>query len=172
VPLFSLLAWVPLRSHTLPPAAPWRLQGGGLLTQLVEQSTALCRDNQRMLRTSRSLIAVNRRRLNPYWGVSGSSDDDVHGALLKSVQERLECRALPSAPDKVWAGNGTGQTCIICTKTIYSDEIENEAVVSGDGVAITLWAHLGCLDVWRRATRAHKSECPSSEAGSSNDHPA
>jgi len=139
------------------------------LTQLIEQSTALCRENQRMLRTSRSLIAVNRRRLNPYWGVSGSSGDDVHGALLKSVQERLECRALPSAPDKVWAGNGTGQTCIICTKTIYSDEIENEAVVSGDGVAITLWAHLGCLDVWRRATRARKSAGSSSGAASTND---
>ena len=84
----------------------------------------------------------------------------------KSAWSAETSRLLPT----MWAGNGTGQTCIICTKTIYSDEIENEAIVPGDGVAITLWAHLGCLNVWRRATRAQKSECPPSKAGSTNDH--
>ena len=112
---------------------------------------------------------VNRRRLNPRWAFSGSSDDNAERALLRSVQERLECGALPPAPDEVWAGNGTGQTCIICTKMIYSDEIENEAVVRGGEVAVTLWAHMGCLNVWWRATRARKSAGSSSGAASTND---
>lgn len=123
-------------------------------------------------RTDRSLIVVNRRRLNPLWGVSGSSDDDAERTLLRSVQERLECEALPPAPDEVWAGNGTGQTCIICTKMIYSDEIENEAVVRVAMSPVTVWAHVGCLNVWRRGTSVYKSECQSSEAGPTNDDPA
>src|SRR5215467_11708137 len=142
-----------------PVAIPW-----------TESSLKLVARADALLEQTRSRIVASRRLLNPWWGVSGSSDDDGEGALLRSVQERLECGDLPSAPDDVWAGNGTGQTCIICTKTIYSDEIENEAIVPGDGVAITLWAHLGCLNVWRRATRAQKSECPPSKAGSTNDH--
>ena len=144
-----------------PVAIPW-----------TESSSNLVARADALLKRTHSRIAVNRRRLNPWWGVSGSSDDDAERALLRSVQERLECGALPSAPDKVWAGKGTGQICIICTKTICSDEIENEVLVPGDGVGVTLWAHLGCLNVWRRGTRVYKSECQSSEAGSANDHPA
>jgi len=74
------------------------------VTQLVEQSMALSHESRQLLRKSRSIIAVNRRCLNPYWGISGSSeDDDRGGALLLSVRSRLERGVLIPAPHQMWA---------------------------------------------------------------------
>lgn len=133
------------------------------MTQLVEKSTPLCHENQRLLTTSRFLITANRRRLNPYWGLSGGSeDDDRGGALLLSVRSRLERGVLIPAPHKVWAGNGTGKTCVVCTQKIYPDEVENEIGVREGDVEIKLWAHLPCFNVWRWASRVFEAERRSS----------
>ena len=125
-----------------------------------------------LLGKTRSLIALNRRLLNPWWGISGSSDADGQGDRLLSVLARLEHGTLVPAPHEVRAGKGTGQACIICTKTIHSDEVENEAVVRGDGVTVRLWAHTGCLNIWLRATRLYETRRPSSTTDSTNGHPA
>src|SRR5215467_2934370 len=79
-----------------PVAIPW-----------TESSLKLVARADALLEQTRSRIVASRRLLNPWWGVSGSSDDDGEGALLRSVQERLECGDLPSAPDDVggkWHG--------------------------------------------------------------------
>jgi len=130
---------------------------------LVENSTALCHENQRLLTTSRFLIAVNRRSLNPYWGLSGGSEDDGHGgALLLSVRSRLERGVLIPAPHKVWAGNGTGQICVACTQKIYPDEVENEISVREGDAEIKLWAHLPCFNISRWASRVFEAKHRSS----------
>ena len=46
---------------------------------------------------TRTLIALNRRWLNPWWGLSGSSEHDGERALLQSVLDRLQ-RRVKSAP--------------------------------------------------------------------------
>lgn len=127
------------------------------------KSVALCREIQSLLATSRPFIAANRRRLNPRWAISGSSDDNGHGgALLLSVRSRLERGVLIPAPHQVRAGHGTGKTCVICTQKIYPDEVQNETTVrEGDG-EITLWAHLSCFNVWRWASRVFEAERRSS----------
>ena len=104
------------------------------MTQLVEQSMTLSHESRRLVRKAHSIIAVNRRCLNPYWGISGSSeDDDRGGALLLSVRSRLERGVLVPAPHQMWAGHGTGKTCVVCTQKIYPDEVENEiSVRNGD----------------------------------------
>jgi len=125
-----------------------------------------------LLGKTRSLIALNRRLLNPWWGISGSSDGDAQGEGLLSVLARLEHGTLVPAPHEVRAGKGTGQTCIICTKKIHSDEVENEAVVRGGGGAVTFWAHFGCLNIWLRATWLYETRRPSPITASTNGHPA
>ena len=112
---------------------------------------------------TRSLIAVSRLLLNPWWAISGSvadgaDVDDREAALFHSIRTRLESGVLIPAPNEVWAGYGTGKTCAICRETIQSDEIENEVSVPGGGVEINLWAHFGCLNLWRAASRVFKAK--------------
>ena len=111
---------------------------------------------------TRTLIALNRRWLNPWWGLSGSSEHDAEGALLQSILDRLQRGALVPVPPRVWAGKGTRQICSICSQTIYPDEVENEVAMNGAGVTVRLWAHTGCLAIWRRASEVYTHRQPSS----------
>ncbi len=128
-----------------------------------------------LLRETHSLIALNRRLLNPWWGISGSSDHDGEGVLLdgegvllRSLLDRLRRGVLVPVPARVWAGMGTGQTCAICTQVIHADEIENEIDIKGGGVTVKLWAHVGCLAIWRHATDVYANQHTLSTDG----HPA
>ena len=63
------------------------------MTQLVEQSMARSRTKADSCSgfKQRRLTAMMERDFLPYWGISGSSeDDDRGGALLLSVRSRLE----------------------------------------------------------------------------------
>jgi len=60
---------------------------------------------------------------------------------------------------------GTGQTCVVCTQTIQADEVENEIAINGGGIAVKLWAHIGCLATWRRASELYAQQHPSSTDG-------
>jgi len=111
---------------------------------------------------TRTLIALNRRWLNPWWGLSGSSEHDGEGALLQSVLDRLQRGVLVPVPPRVGAAKGTGQICSICGQTIYPDEVENEVAINGGGVTVRLWAHTGCLAIWRRASEVYAHRQPSS----------
>src|SRR5262245_21577763 len=124
-----------------------------LTAALVTSSWEIVTQARSRLRETRDLIALNRRRLNPWWGISGSSDGDGDGALMLSVRDRLERGDLAPVPGRVGACKGTGQTCAICKKTIYPAEIENEVTVQGGGETVRLWSHIRCLDIWRRASQ-------------------
>ena len=82
------------------PAATW-----------ITPSRKVVAQTRALLVETHSLIPLNRRRLNPWRGVSGSSDDDGEDALLQDVLDHLYRGVLVPAPVKVWAGKGTGQIC-------------------------------------------------------------
>ena len=124
------------------------------MTLLVSSTRALAAETYHRLAATRQLIEANRRRLNPWWSLSGGAAADGAGSLRPSVRERLRRGVLPPPPSQMWAGHGTGMNCVICAKTIQHDDIECEfrvRVVSG---LMTLWAHLPCLDVWTHESRA------------------
>jgi len=127
----------------------------------VTSSWALVMQTRALLRKTRDRIALNSR-LNPWWGVSGSSDGVGDGALMRSVLDRLERGVLFPAPSRMWAGKGTGQICSVCAQTIHPDEVENEVAINDDGLTVKLWAHIGCLDTWRHASEVYREEHPSS----------
>ncbi|HMB36780.1 MAG TPA: hypothetical protein VKV41_22230 [Methylomirabilota bacterium] len=135
------------------------------VTAQIVCSRELVAQTHARLGDTRALIALNRRWLNPWWGLSGSSDHDAEGTLLQSVLDRLQRGVLVPVPSRVGAAKGTGQVCSICAQTIYPDEVENEVAVNGGGLTVRLWAHTGCLAIWRRASEVYAQRQPSPTDG-------
>lgn len=123
-----------------------------------DQTLDLAAQTRHVVATTQSLIAINRRRSNRWWGISGESDDNRGGAFFPSVRRRLERGVLMPAPSHVLAGNGTEKTCAICAQKIYPGEIEYETSVADGDVEISLWAHVGCFRVWRWASQVLEAE--------------
>jgi len=141
------------------------MQGTALAAARITCSRELVAQTRARLGDTQILIALNRRWLNPWWGLSGSSDHDTEGALLQSVLDRLQRGVLVPLPRRVGAGKGTRRTCSICTQAIYPDEIENEVTLNEGGVTVRLWTHTGCLAIWRRASEVYAQQHPSSADG-------
>ena len=121
----------------------------------IESSRDLISRNRAMITATRQLVARNRRRLNPWWGFSGGSDEpDPVDELRSSIRQRLARGDLVPAPRRVWAGRGTGQRCVVCAREIRASEVENEISVHVEGLERRLWAHLPCLRVWRDVSDA------------------
>ena len=123
----------------------------------INSSQELLARTHTLLAGARYRISVNRRRLNPWWALTGSSGDG-DGELALSVRDRLERGILVPAPRQVWAGKGTGNMCVICTKAIEADQVENEVDIRVDGIVINLWAHLPCLNIWQIESQGRRSE--------------
>ena len=119
------------------------------MTRLVAQSKALCHDNRKLLTDTRLLMARSRRLLNPAFEISGGSSGDD---LRQTVHDRLVSGALFPAPQKMWAGQGTGRICIVCDAAITASEVEHEII---DGPA-TVWAHSACYQIWLRESTAYE----------------
>ena len=135
----------------------------------INTSRELVAQTRARLRETRALIALNRRHLNSWWGISGSSDDEAErGAALQSVLDRLHRGFLFPAPTSVWAGKGTGQTCAVCTQVIHSNDVENEVLIKGYPVTVRLWAHGRCFTIWRQATEVFAERDPSAINGDSS----
>lgn len=116
----------------------------------IESSRNLISRNRAIITATRQLVARNRRRLNPWWGFSGGSDEqDSADELRSSIRQRLAQGELVPAPGRVWAGRGTGQRCVVCAREILASEVENEISVRADGLEMRLYAHLPCLRAWR-----------------------
>ena len=96
----------------------------------------------------------------------GAIGVNADGDLRVSVRDRLRRGVLVLAPRQVWAGKGTGNTCVICAKTISADEVENEVIIRGSGVALKLCAHLPCLNIWRSESEMFETNGPDSPAQS------
>lgn len=146
-------------------SAPRHMQGMALAVARITSSRELVAQARARLGDTQILIALSRRWLNPWWGLSGSSDHDTEGALLQSVLDRLQRGVLVPLPPRVGAGRGTRRICSICTQAIYPDEIENEVALNEGGVTVRLWTHTGCLAIWRRASDVYAQQHPSSADG-------
>src|SRR5215467_5177958 len=126
-----------------------------VLSRHIESSRDLIIRSRAMVADTRKLVACNRRRLNPWWGLSGGSDEqDPVDELRLSIRQRLAQGELVPAPRRVWAGTGTGQCCVVCAREILASEVENEISARSNGLEVTLWAHLPCLRLWRDETDA------------------
>jgi hypothetical protein len=112
-----------------------------MATTLANKTIERCRGNLEHLDASRRLLAHSRRLLNRAWRIAGGSDDD----LRLTIRERLANAALFPAPRRLWAGPGTGRTCVVCGTNITAPEIEHEIVLG----QATIWAHLPCYTIWR-----------------------
>src|SRR5215475_12828411 len=141
------------------------MQGTALAAARITCSLELVAQTRARLGDSRIIKKISRRWLNPWWGLSGSSDHDTEGPLLRSVLDRLQRGVLVPLPSRVGAGKGTRQICSICTQAIYPDEVENEVALNEGGVTVRLWAHTGCLAIWRRASEVYAQQHPSSADG-------
>ena len=122
------------------------------MNQLVEQSKAHCRDNRGLLVKSRSLMAISRRRLNRFFGVSGSSDEAMGAplghwadALRAFVRDKLAIGDLYALIDShCWGGPATGKSCVVC-----GEKIDGGVEYEIDGPAGSVFAHLVCYSIWR-----------------------
>src|SRR2546427_11049568 len=94
------------------------------MTAMVSESKIRCLESRKLLAGSRYRVACSRRLLNPAFAVSGGSSGDD---LYKTVRDRLARGALFPAPQKVWAGHGTGRICIVCGGAIPATRSEHRA---------------------------------------------
>ena len=115
------------------------------------QAKGLCRDNQRLLATSHRLIAISRRKLNPCFGLSGSSDDAAGGppvswadALRTLVRDKLAVGDLFALIDAhCWGGPATGESCVVC-----GEKIDGGVEFEVDGPSGSVFTHLVCYSIW------------------------
>src|SRR5215813_13530167 len=131
-------------------------QGGVSMNVLAARSEALCRSNREMLVRTRVLIGRSIRRLNPAFGISGSSDEtadqvSVNGHVVASlVRDKLARNELFVLPrSKCWGGPMTGQVCVVC-KRLIEDPVELE-IQGPDG---PVFAHVACYDIWHTGSKA------------------
>jgi hypothetical protein len=119
------------------------------MTGMVSESKIRCLESRKLLAGSRYLIACSRRLLNRAFVISGGSSGDD---LYTTVHDRLASGALFPAPQKVWAGHGTGRICIVCDAAITTSEVEHEII---DGPA-TVWTHSACYQIWRQESTSYQ----------------
>lgn len=73
--------------------------------------------------------------------------DEAAQDLRAIIRAKLTSGELSSAkPEKVWAGEGTGQPCAACGLTITANDVEVEVDFPGAPAAMRL--HRGCITMW------------------------
>jgi len=112
------------------------------MATLVDRAIDRSRGSQKQLDTSRHLLVQSRRLLNRTWRIAGGSDDEFR----LTIRQRLTEATLFSAPGRLWAGPGSGHTCVVCGRIITAPEIEHEMVLGH----VTIWAHMPCYTIWRQ----------------------
>jgi len=128
-------------------------EGLTVVNQLVEQSKTRSLENLRLLANTQRLIATSRRFLNPFFGVSGASDEAAGAppvrwvdALRALVRDKLALGDLFVLIDaRCWGGPATGESCVVCGEKIDAG-IEYEI----DGPAGSVFTHLVCYSLWHR----------------------
>jgi hypothetical protein len=69
--------------------------------------------------------------------------------LAEMVYDKLDAGTLPlDAPVKLWAGQGSGQPCMICEQPILASEPEYETEYDDDDGRRAMRFHAGCHAVW------------------------
>ena len=117
---------------------------------MLEQTRASISANYDMVAASRYRIAASRRRLNPWFALTGGSDIDGLRALVRS---RLATGALfPLQNTSAWASYGEDNPCAVCREPITRAEVEYE--VSSTVVDTTVRTHLRCYMMWKEESQA------------------
>jgi len=71
-------------------------------------------------------------------------------ALRPVARDRISKRLLPrKVRSTLWGGNGTGQSCALCDKTILPSEVELEVEALVNGTLRTLQFHVICETAWQ-----------------------
>lgn len=83
--------------------------------------------------------------------------DDGEG-LRERVRCSLSSGALFPAPEKSWAGHGSGRAFTVCLKTITEQEIEYEVDGAANGEPTR--THLSCYLIWRQESEGQCSSTP------------
>lgn len=88
-----------------------------------------------------------------------------HESELKTLTaERIKQRALPAQlPKTVWAGQGSGEPCALCDRTIDKTEMEYEldTLPAAAGANSVVRLHVRCHGLWQHEL-VHLSEQASS----------
>jgi hypothetical protein len=112
---------------------------------LLEQSRTCIRKNRVLLAASYHRIAAARRRLNPWFAVTGGSDADGLRAMIRA---RLATGVLfPIHGTRAWASYGEDHPCIVCKEPITRAQVEYE--VASASADLTVRAHLRCYMMWK-----------------------
>ena len=126
------------------------------MNQLVERSKARSLENLRRLTNTQRLIATSRRCLNPFFGVSGSSDELAAAAPARSidalralVRDKLALGDLFALIDShCWGGPATGQSCIV-----DGEKIDVGVEYEIDRPAGPVFTYLVCYSIWHGESR-------------------
>lgn len=121
------------------------------MNQLVERSNARYLESLRLLANTQRLIATSRRHLNPFFGVSGSSDELAAASparwvdtLRALVRDKLAVGDLfPLIDSHCWGGPATGESCVVC-----GEKIDGGVEFEIDGPSGSVFTHLVCYSVW------------------------
>jgi hypothetical protein len=80
---------------------------------------------------------------------------DDEQALRRRALAALHSKVIPRAsPERTWGGNGCGESCCVCGRSIELDEkgLELEfAASTAEGSARTLHMHVPCFAAWKVA---------------------
>jgi hypothetical protein len=67
-------------------------------------------------------------------------------AVRARIRRLNETGEIPcDEPERLWAGPGTGNTCVVCTEPISTQETEFEVDLSS---GLTLRLHRRCYSLW------------------------
>ena len=92
-------------------------------------------------------------RKRPYLNVLGTAAmllTQFASALRPVARDRISKGLLPrKVRSTLWGGNGTGQSCALCDKTILPSEVELEVEALVNGTLRTLQFHVICETAWQ-----------------------
>lgn len=109
---------------------------------MVAESRACVGSNRALLDSTRYLIASSRRKLNPYFAVSGGAAPP----LRETVRALLASGILCPPGRRVVAVHGARQRCVICHEPLVPHEVAYE--VEG-GESGWVRCHFSCFLVWK-----------------------
>jgi hypothetical protein len=128
------------------------------------QSAALFAESKRCVDRNRVLlaeswrrVACSRRRLNPWFAVSGGSEPSER--TLRATVRALLASGLRSPIDgNVLANSGTGKQCAVCGTPVTPAQPQVEP---NGGQAVESVAHVPCFLAWYDESNAVHGEEPS-----------
>jgi hypothetical protein len=134
-------------------------------TAQLEFSRDILTRTERCVETSRATlaqaafrIARSRRVLNPAWGLSGGADP----SLRESIRTRLSSGSLFPANNRVVAGRGSQEPCLLCGGTVYKAEVQYDVK---DGAGRKIICHVACYLVWRQESSGVAGAWPADNPG-------